>query len=257
MPEVKINSLFVSAMIALFSTIILFFLISANSQIINYTPTESNGIIFEKVGLTHTTVKLWNLIHFYNLRELDIMLETIKSDLMEMNKICFQNKDIIHCHHKVDHIKKEFSKLTNDEHSLENIRTTITEDFRHYKRHIVETLQPQNKTKRSLITDFLIDTIFEKDFDEKIKNLEETVINTKIISREHLTLINKTASLFNNTFTALDEKVKNLDSKIKQLNKTQKDKHIKQNEFNTLIEQTTEIINTVDKFCKSQRTVVR
>lgn len=63
-------------------------------------------------------------------------------------------------------------------------------------------------------------------------------------------LINRTASIFNNTFTALDERVKNLDSKIKQINKTQKNNHNKQNEFNDLATQTTKTIKSVDRFCK-------
>lgn len=158
-------------MIALFSAILLNFLFSANSQTIDYSPREPNGIIFEKIGLTYTTVKQWNLIHFYNLRELQIILDTIKSDLIEMNKICIQNKEIIHCRHKIDQIKNEFSHLTNDELSLENTHATISDDFRPYKRHIIDTpqIKNQNKTKRSSVGDFLTDAVFEKDFDEKLK----------------------------------------------------------------------------------------
>lgn len=228
--------------------LLLILLYASNIYTIQFDTQESKGILFEKITKVYTTHKHWNIIYYFNLHNLHDTINTLKTNVLELNKSCMAEK--MNCKKTIEHINDDYNHLVNEERLIDTLDTTIMGETKRYKRNIFQTPPNNNKQKRSMIKDFISSTIYDEEVNEALNTLKENIVNTKIISKEQLTLINKTASLYNNSFFTLDEKLKNLTSKINSQAQENSEIATKQKDFDELAAYITYIIKVLNKISK-------
>lgn len=208
----------------------------AHAHFQHYLTLQSNGIVFDKISKAHTIEKYWNIIYYYDLHSLTDDVINLQACMNELNIICLKSKAI--CRPTAELLNEKLEYLISEK--LTDIIRTDSSILNRSKKEIFRNLlhravkRIKTHKKRSTVNDFFKDTLFENDLHKQLVHLEEKLLHTKTVSQKHLTLINHTVSLYNNSFEAIQSRLLNLEKKIDTTVTQENHKIEDQEKFDTL-----------------------
>lgn len=229
-----------------------------HAQAFEFVPLKSYGIYFEKISTAYTTHKNWNIIYQYNLKDLRVAIEQIKTNIYELNEYCAENYANLECKTDLKTINHKLRSLISEKKLVESFETSIKNKIGRTKRGIFLTnplkmaemeFNYLKKDPEQNAVDELFTKIFPSDNDP-LQTLESELQNTKTITKGQLDLINKIVEFYNESIQNLTRKINSLQSKIK--NTTQEEKFTKQQReaFNLASEHTAATIHILEKASK-------
>lgn len=188
----------------------------------HYDIIQSNGLIFDKISKVHTIEKYWHIIYYFDLNPLADDINSLNACINELNIICMNSK--ITCRLTTDLLNEKIADLTSEKLTDKvkkgipiverNKRNAFQALSSEYKSSVTITNQNKNRKKRNSFVNFVNDAFFEDDLHKQLTHLESKLANTNKISQGHLTLINHTVSLYNNSFESVQDRLSKLERKI-------------------------------------------
>lgn len=210
----------------------------ANAHFKYYNTLQSNGIIFDRISRAHSIEKYWNIVYYYDLYSMSDDIANVHTCVNQLKTLCL-NSNIV-CKTTIETLSEKLEQIDYD-YLADTAKNEIPAE-KNEEKNISETTSNERK-KRNTIKEFLSETLFEKDWHKQLAQLEEKLKNSDAISQKHLTLINYTASLYNDSLETIQVHLSKLEQKLNAIS----NEADYQDKFDTLASYALHTVNILSK----------